>query len=99
MRHLGAYIEDQRGRYGLSVARLADAVGVSLSRIALIESDHANVSSNFLLGEIAEALDAPLQALLIAVGRLPRHRHGASGACHAPPTGLVSSREHSVGRS
>lgn len=26
----GAYIKDQRGRYGLSVARLADAVGVSL---------------------------------------------------------------------
>ena len=71
MRHLGAYIEDQRGRYGLSVARLADAVGVSLSRIALIESDHANALSNFLLGEIAEALDAPLQALLIAAGRLP----------------------------
>lgn len=71
MRHLGAYIEDQRGRYGLSVAQLADAVGVSPSRIALIESDHANALSNFLLGEIAEALDAPLQALLIAAGRLP----------------------------
>ena len=50
MRHLGAYIKDQRGRYGLSVARLADAVGVSPPRIALIESDHAR-QYDFRLGE------------------------------------------------
>lgn len=43
MRHLGAYVKDQRSRRGLTVAQLADAVGVSPSYIVLIESDHANV--------------------------------------------------------
>ena len=82
LRQLGERVRETRARRGMTRKLLARDSGVSERYLAQLESGQGNVSI-LLLRQIAQALDIPLQALVLDGARASRGlgtHHGISSA-------------------